>query len=699
MPRIFESLRGESLTRKILLINGVVVLLCGLLTLALMVSNQHRVARAQWINSGHLTTSLVARDLSDALAAKRPSEVRALLNSLLARSQVLGAAVFGAHGNLLFSSGHGLEFSPTLSTQGQDAVANENLEVHASLTKNGRLLGTLVIRGDEYGLYREVIADAYPLLVMAASGVVTLMLMVWMLIPLVLRRLGQLAEVMGAVTRDANYTVRAQVKGMDETAQLARAFNSMLDQIQARDEKLHRELSERRRAQQHTAYVANHDSVTGLPNRRFFTEALAHSLASGKDGEQNIGVVIVDIDNFKGVNDSLGHQAGDRILAELGNRLRQQLRSGDFVCRVGGNQFGVVLDSATSASQANELGERALQTILKPFILEGREVSIGASAGIALALKETSAEELLRNAETALHDAKASGKGTVRLFRPYMSDRLRQRLSLEEALKTALEQDAFTLHYQPQVDAVTQRLLGVEALIRWRHPKLGDIPPAQFIPLAEETGIIVPLGAWVMRRASADAQAWQAQGLSAVAVAVNVSARQFHETGFVETVLRTLKQTHLKGDLLELELTESMLLDRKGAHVMRLTALREQGVSFAIDDFGTGYSSLSVLKLFPVQRLKIDRSFVKNIPYESDNMAIASAVIALGHKMGLEVVAEGVETQAQYQYLKNQGCDRIQGYLFSKPLPLDDLLAKYAAREVRFEDQSEPREPKLAFSR
>ncbi|MSQ59092.1 MAG: EAL domain-containing protein [Betaproteobacteria bacterium] len=699
MPRLFERLRGGSLAHKILLINGLVVLICGLLALWLMLSNQHRLARAQWLSSAHLTTSVVAQGLSDALAAKRPTEVRALLNSLLVRPQVRGAAVFGAHGNLLFSSGQGLEFPQTRSVQGQEAVMSDLLEAHASLTTNGRNLGTLVIRADEYGLYRAVIDDAYPLLVMAGSGLVMLMLMIWMLIPMAMRRLGQLADVMGAVTRDANYDVRAPVKGTDETAQLARAFNSMLDQIQIREGKLREELSERRKAQQQTAYVANHDFVTGLPNRRFFTEAIGHSLEKIKQGGENIGVVIVDIDNFKRINDSFGHQAGDRILAEVGSRLRQKLRSADLVCRLGGNQFAVLLGSAASAPQATDLGERALQAILKPFVLEGREVELGASAGIALALKDSTPEELLRNAEAALHDAKASGKGSVRLFRPYMIDRVKQRLSLEQALKTALEQETFTLHYQPQVGAKTQKLLGVEALIRWRHPKLGEIPPAQFIPLAEETGIIVPLGAWVLRQACADAHAWQSQGLSGVGVAVNVSARQFHEPGFVETVLATLRQTRLNGSLLELELTESMLLDRNGLHIAELAALREQGVSFAIDDFGTGYSSLSVLKHFSLQRLKIDRGFVKNIPYESDDVAIASAVIAMGHKMGLEVVAEGVETQSQYEYLKDQACDRIQGYLFSKPLPLEELLAKYAVRGAEPEHQGEQREPKLVFSR
>jgi diguanylate cyclase (GGDEF)-like protein len=695
MPKLFARVRGGSLTHKILLINALVVLLCGLVAFWLMLINQHHLARAQWLSSAHLTTNLVADSLSEALAAKRPTEVRALLNSLLVRPQIQGAAVFGAHGNLLYSSGHGLEFPQTDS---EGTPANDLLEAHTTLTADGRHLGTLVIRADEYGLYRAVIDEAYPLLVMSGSGLVVLMLMVWILIPIAMRRLGKLAEVMGAVARDANYSVRAPVKGNDETARLARAFNSMLDQIQERDARLHEELSGRRRAQQQAAYVANHDAVTGLPNRKFFTEALGHSLERRKHGGENTGVVIVDIDNFKRINDSFGHQAGDRILAEAGSRLREKLRTGDLVCRLGANQFAVVLGSAASAAQVTDLGERAMQAILKPFVLDGREVAVGASAGMALTLKETSAEELLLNAEAALHDAKSSGKGTVRLFRPYMTDRVKQRLNLEQALKTAVEHEAFTLHYQPQVDAVTQQLLGVEALIRWHHPKFGDIPPSQFIPLAEETGIIVALGAWVLRKASADARAWQSLGLKDVAVAVNVSARQFHEPGFVETVLKILGQTQLQGSLLELELTESMLLDRNSSHVAQLDVLRQQGVSFAIDDFGTGYSSLSVLKHFPLQRLKIDRSFVKNIPYESDDVAIASAVIALGHKMGLEVVAEGVETQSQYEYLKGQACDRIQGYLFSKPLPLEELLAKYAGQSAHAQRSAELREPKLVFS-
>ncbi len=701
MSRLFESLRCVPLAHKILIINGVVVLACGLLTLGMMVTDQYRAARAQWMNGAQLATSLAGPGLADAIRAEKPSDARAVLNSLLAGPNVLGAAVFNARKESLVSSGYSLEFPRILGAEGADAATTVtgDLESHASLTHNGKLLGTLVIRADERGLYRQVIEDAYPLLAMAASGVAVLMLMLWMLIPMALRRLRHLAGVIGAVARDGDYTVRAQVRGTDEIGQLARAFNSMLDQIQARDEKLHRELSERRRAQKQTAYVANHDPVTGLPNRRFFADALRHALANRKDVAQHLAVMIVDIDHFKGINDSLGHAAGDHLLAELGNRLRREVREGDFVCRLGGDEFGVVLDSVANQWQATELGDRVMQAILKPFVLEGREVSVGSSAGIAFALKETSAEELLRNAETALHEAKASGKGTLRLFRAYMSDRVQQRLSLEQALKKALEQEQFTLHYQPQVDTVTGGLLSVEALVRWRHPKLGNIPPAQFIPLAEETGIIIALGTWVMERASADARAWQAQGLSGVAVSVNVSARQFLEAQFVATVLRTLRQANLRGDLLELEFTESMLFDRAGAHGIELVALRDQGVSLAIDDFGTGYSSMAYLKRFPVQRLKIDRSFIKNIPYESDDMAIASAVIALGHKMGLEVVAEGVETLAQYEYLKQQACDRIQGYLFSKPLSLEDLLAKYAMHDTPSEDEPQAQEPELVFAR
>jgi diguanylate cyclase (GGDEF)-like protein len=686
MARLIEIARSLPLARKILIINGVIAMTTGMLTLGLILMDQYLSARTSLVDNAQLATRIAAQGLAAPLNELKLADAEAVLNTLRSKPNVLAAALYSANGRLLTGVGGKIEIPRRREVEAREEVLllDRAVEARAPVMRGGERIGTAVMWVGVEGLYHQVIADSYPLLVMAMVGSVTIVLLVWLFLPMALRRLAQLTEVMRTVTRDNNYATRAHVRGQDEIGELANAFNTMLDEIQQRDENLRRELNERKRAQKQTAYLANHDVVTGLPNRRFFGEAVAHALEEANCRERQAALLLIDIDNFKAINDSLGHHAGDQLLIEVGNRIRSVTRASDLVCRVGGDEFGVILDAVRNEWQVEELGRNVIQAVLQPFWIEGTEVATRASAGIALATKDMGAEELRRNADTAMHQAKGSGQGLVRVFRPYMNDRLQHRLAVEHALRKALELNQLNLYYQPQVHTVSRHLVGVEALVRWKHPKLGEIPPSQFIPLAEETGIIVPLGEWAMRRASMDARAWQTQGLLGVPVSVNVSARQFLEPNFIESVLNTLKRTGLDGRLLELELTESILFDRHGTERIRLNALRQQGVALAIDDFGTGYSSMSYLKRFPIQRLKIDRSFIKNIPHESDDMAIAGAVIALGHKMGLEVVAEGVETKAQYDFLVDQACDRVQGFLFSRPLPVEELIAHFGERKTEY---------------
>lgn len=525
----------------------------------------------------------------------------------------------------------------------------------------------------------RVLSDAYPLIAIAGLGSLCVVVLTGLIVPVSLRRLGSLTQTMRSVRQQNNFALRADVKGGDEVGELAVAFNAMLDHIQSRDASLRRELVERQRAETQNAYLANHDSTTGLPNRRHFNELLASVRGDGTPARGHLGVLVLNLDQFKMVNDSLGNNAADQLLVEVGARMRDCVGEKDVVCRLGGDEFAVVFDCLQGESQAEALGKHLIDAIARPMRAQGTEVSLRASAGIALSNQELTAEQILRNADTAMREAKEAGKGLVRLFRPYMSDRVQHRLTLEQDLRKALERDQLHLYYQPQFDAASGKIVGAEALMRWQHPRLGNVSPVQFIPIAEESGLIVLLGAWAMQRATLDAKAWQAQGLEGVAVSVNVSARQFLEPGFVSTVLNTLEHTGLDPRLLELELTESLLVDPYGASMKNLAALNERGIALAIDDFGTGYSSMAYLKRFPMQRLKIDRSFIQNIPQETDDMAIAGAMIALGHKLGMEIVAEGVENRAQYNFLVDQSCDRIQGFLFSRPLALDDLLSSFGA--------------------
>lgn len=678
MQALIDSARNWPLARKILIINGAVALITWSVAIGLILLDQIAIERKALAQEGRLLAELAARDLRSAPRSARWSRMTDVVAQLRAQPKVLAVAVYGPSGDLVMGTAETQAIPPRYAEQagpGSGPVRAQGL-----IGQENQPEGHVLVWMDNSTAWSRILSESYSLIVMAAVAAVCVVLLVWLALPVTLRRLARLNQTVRAVTQQGGYTLRAQIKGRDEIGQLAEAFNGMLDQIERRDAAVRQELSERQRAQKQTAYLASHDAATGLPNRRFFLESLLHALAERGDKRCEVGVLLVDVDNFKRVNDSLGHRAGDQLLAEVGSRLRTQVGSSGLVCRVGGDEFAIVLEAIRDEQQARELGDEALRALMRPAWIEGTELSIGASIGIAVSRGECDADALMRNADTAMHQAKDSGKGLVRVFRAYMNDRVQHRLMLEQDLRKALEQDQLSLHYQPQIDTASGRIVGVEALMRWQHPRLGSISPTHFIPIAEESGLVVPLGAWALRRACTDAQRWQSQGLADVCVSVNVSARQFAEPNFVATVLGALFQSGLPGSLLELELTESLLFDQHGTGLKSLLALRERGLSLAIDDFGTGYSSLAYLKRFPIQRLKIDRSFIKNIPDAVDDMSIAGAMIALGHKLGMEIVAEGVENRAQYNFLVDQSCDRIQGFLFARPLALDDLLEQWASR-------------------
>lgn len=679
MQPLIDSARNWPLARKILIINGAVALITWSVAIGLILLDQLAIERRALAHEGRLLAELVARDVGAAPRSSRGNRMQEVVAQLRARPKVAAVAVYGASGDLVM----GTADTMAIPTQyvADDGMDGGLMRVQGIIGKDSHPDGHVLVWMDGGALWSRILGESHALIVMAAVAAVCVVLLVWLALPVTLRRLARLNQTVRAVTQQGNYALRAQIKGRDEIGELAEAFNGMLDQIQARDAAVREELAERQRAQKQTAYLASHDSATGLPNRRFFLESLLHALSERADKRCEVAVLLVDVDNFKRVNDSLGHRAGDQLLTEVGSRLRTQIGSAGLVCRVGGDEFAVVLEAVRDEQQAQELGAEALRALGRPAWIEGTELSLGASIGIAVSRGECDADMLMRNADTAMHQAKDSGKGLVRVYRAYMNDRVQHRLTLEQDLRKALEQDQLSLHYQPQVDTHSGRIVGVEALMRWQHPRLGSISPAHFIPIAEDSGLVVPLGAWALRRACSDAQRWQSQGLDGVCVSVNVSARQFAEPNFVATVLGALFQASLPGHLLELELTESLLFDQHGTGLRSLNALRERGISLAIDDFGTGYSSLAYLKKFPIQRLKIDRGFIKNIPDAVDDMAIAGAMIALGHKLGLQIVAEGVENRAQYNFLIDQACDFIQGYLFARPMTLEDLLDQWAARE------------------
>ena len=426
------------------------------------------------------------------------------------------------------------------------------------------------------------------------------------------------------------------------------------------------DVTERRAIEHKIAHMAHHDALTDLPNRLLFADQLKAAIARAVRDGVKAAVFGIDLDSFKSVNDTLGHASGDELLREAAVRLSAELRPGDSVARLGGDEFAVLVADAISDEALSARAERVVAELSRPFDIAGHEVRIGGSVGIAMTPDDgADSDTLLRNADLALYRAKQEGKNTFRFFEPGMNLRLQARRELERDLRQALSQGEFDLHYQPIVDLRTQQVSGCEALLRWRHPERGLVSPAEFIPLAEETGLIGPIGAWALRQACSDACAWP----GAMTVAVNVSAVQFRDPQLIATVVSALSNAGLAPERLEIEITESVLLANTEVHVAMLHRLRDLGVKIAMDDFGTGHSSLSYLSTFPFDKIKIDQSFVRDVNTNRHCEAIVRAVIDLGQHLGIITVAEGVETSAQMIHLSERGCRLAQGFLFSRALP------------------------------
>ena len=429
-------------------------------------------------------------------------------------------------------------------------------------------------------------------------------------------------------------------------------------------------------AENHLHYLAHVDPVTQLPNRHEFNDALAYALARADRQDSSVGLLLLDLDNFKVVNDTLGHHCGDQLLKLVSERLVAILRTTDIICRIGGDEFVVIVEPADDASEMASVARKILAVLAEPFALEGHQLYVSASIGVSLyPFDAHDVATLTRNADTAMYHAKHQGKNRYAVFQSEMELRAQRRLRMEANLRRALQNEELYLHYQPQIDLRSGRIVGVEALVRWTCREMGQLSPAEFIPVAEESGIIVDLGRWVLQSACRQAASWCKAGLldSLEHVAVNLSACQARDPGLMDDIHAILHETQLPHGLLELEITEGVLMDNVHANVELMRRLQDTGIHLSIDDFGTGYSSMSYLKRLPIDQLKIDRSFVHDLPGEGE--AIVTAIIAMAHSLHLKVVAEGVETLQQVEFLRKAGCDNVQGYFFARPMTAAQLTA------------------------
>ncbi len=476
-----------------------------------------------------------------------------------------------------------------------------------------------------------------------------------------------------AATEDiaqGNYARRMEAKGCREMQLLAGAVNQLGEQIELQLERL--------------AYQAFYDSLTGLPNRALFVDRLGQSIARSQRHGQPLAVLFLDLDNFKVINDSLGHQTGDELLIAVAARLQGILRPSDTLARFGGDEFTVLVEDLADYQGLIGVAERIADALQAPFVVGEREVFVTSSIGIAAGSGlHHRPDDLLRNADLALYKAKADGKARFQFFNANLNRRAMERLEMETDLRNALEKGQFCLHYQPILDLPTGRVVGVEALLRWNHPRRGLVLPGDFVPVAEETGLILPIGDWVLREACRQTAAWHAAcpDRQALTVSVNLSVRQFQYAGLPGRIAEVLDEAGLAADFLKLEITESILMESGQSTQLILQELKDLGVKLVIDDFGKGYSSLAYLKVFPIDALKIDRSFTKELGRGEDGRAIVRAIVTLGKTLGLQVVGEGVETQEQLLHLRLLGCDEVQGYYFWRPMPgreVSDLLLRDA---------------------
>jgi diguanylate cyclase (GGDEF)-like protein len=578
---------------------------------------------------------------------------------------------------------------PILVQPRSAAVVNGYTRI-ADLDNKPALLLKTIEKRDIYRQGQQSVRVLVGFIMLAAAAFIGIVL--WVLEYGVLFRLMRLSQQVERIGSEGSGAERITLPGRDEIASLASRINGMLTAIADRN-------AERQRLKSELEHQAFHDALTDLPNRTLFVDRLALALQKRERQDQAVAVLFFDLDNFKLINDSLGHEAGDRLLITVTQRLQECVRPGDTVARLSGDEFILLLENLTDISQVREIASRIVKSLRAPIRLLNSEVHITGSLGIAYSETEADTPEILmRNADTAMYQAKANGKSGYALFEPGMNARAVARMELEIGLRHALERDEFRVFYQPLFRLETGEMCGVEALARWEHPEHGLIAPGQFVSIAEEIGLIVPIGYQILEQACAQMKQWQEEfpAQPPLTISVNLSGRQLQREDVVSRVADILKRTGLSPDCLKLEITESMLIKDIEKTVKRLEELRKIGVKLAIDDFGTGYSSISRLNSLPMNTLKIDRVFVSRLDEEEEAASIISAILMLSRTMKVDVTAEGIETELQAMRLRDLGCDVGQGYFFSKPLPADAFRA-FWQQEARFTPHSREFEDQAFF--
>lgn len=625
-------------------------------------------------------SSVLAESLNSALTFYDARAAQDAFEGLRSVHDVASAAIYDKSGNLFVgytNSNNPIRvprsFDPSqynLRAHFGDMVQSFSVPILGK-SPNVNQIGTITMRMDLSEAYKDLL---YQTLIMLLIGLLTLALVSTLLTKLqesITNPLLTLTNAMRRVSKDGDFSERAIIYSQDEIGELANVFNQMLDELSKREQSLYQELKERRHIEERLSEIAHFDPVTHLPNRHSFNNQIDRALLNHKYELQKFALLFIDLDNFKYVNDTFGHQAGDLVLLKVAERLRKVLRQEDFVARLGGDEFVIILSAFSDIAQIRNVAEKIVSALQQPFFLEGHEVFIGASIGITTCPEYgDDSATLQRQADSAMYQAKSQGKNNFQFYQADLSSLYENRIATEALLRRALERNEIVVHYQPIFEIATKSIIGFEALVRWKKSDGTLVPPDEFIPLSEEIGVIVDIGEYVMITAARQTAAW-VERFGPIVTAVNFSSRQFKQNDLVKKVLMALESSLLHPRHLEMEITESVLMDNSSDSMSLLDLLVKQGMNIVIDDFGTGYSSLSYLTSFPVSKIKIDRSFTSKLPSDVNALAVVTAIIGLAKSLNLKVVAEGIETAEQFDCLAKLGCQYGQGYLLGYPLTAD----------------------------
>ena len=710
------KLRGDVSIKHRLIMISLLTTGVGLLFAALLlITGEVVIFHQALVKDLTVQAKMIGSNCTAALSFQDQKDAEETLLTLRAAPHIMNAVVYTKGGDIFAryqrDTAKGNYQTPLPEKDGYSFGFN-HLSLFHSIIVNDKYIGKLYLESDLKELYVRLIwfaCSALIVVVIAFSGAFLLLSKLQQSITM---PIFDLVNVMKTISKDKDYTMRAEIYSEDEMGSLARGFNEMLEHIQNRDmeldqhrkhletlvlsrttdlestnKQLQEELIERKRVEEQMIHMAFHDNLTDLPNRYLLKDRLNQALASARQHKRLMAVLFLDLDNFKRVNDTLGHSAGDQLLRKVAGLLTKLFRKSDTIARpsidelettvsrLGGDEFTILITEFRDIQDTSKIAKRIIDLFQDPFIIGHQEVFITTSIGISLYPNDgDDSDILLKNADTAMYHAKEKGRNQFQYYSESMNIAALERFNLERDLRKALERRELLLHYQPQIDMRSGIVVGAEALVRWMHPDRGLIAPMEFIPLAEEIGLIVPIGEWIMHSACKQIRVCQENGFPSMCVTVNISGIQLKQTNFIETVVKALNDNHLDPQYLELELTESILVESLEKAIRILNELKSLGVRISIDDFGTGYSSLNYLKRLPIDILKIDRFFVKDIFIDPGNEAIIKAIFTLARSLNLEVIAEGVETAQQLAYLHELGCDKMQGFLFSPPLPTDSLM-------------------------